>query len=260
MKVLLTNDDGIDAPGIEALRQAVERMQLDYTIVAPVECHSGCSHKVTTHSPLRIDQRGEKSFAVHGAPADCIRVAVRHLQLHIDWVFAGINAGGNLGVDVFYSGTVAAVREAALFGIPGIAVSQYRRGPDSYWERSSAWTEEVLRQLLPIKLPFREFWNVNLPDPPVEASLAETSVENTDESGVREGSRGLPEKRVGAGRYAPAPINFDCHLDLQPLPVAYRDESDQLHYHGVYHQRDRDPGSDVDTCFAGAIAVCRLKL
>ncbi len=238
MNVLITNDDGIDAPGIAALEKAVLQIGLNCVVVAPVECHSGCSHKVTTHSPLRIEQRGPDRYAVEGSPADCIRVAVRHLQVQADWVFAGINEGGNLGVDVFYSGTVAAVREAALFGIPGIALSQYKRGKECNWERSCDWTVEVVRQLLPISLPKREFWNVNLPDPA------------NGEDEIREDERETPT----------AAINFDCHLDLQPLPVAYRDESDSLHYHGVYHDREHDPGSDVDTCFSGAIAVCRLKL
>ena len=113
MAFLLTNDDGIDAPGIEALWQVVEG---DGTIVAPQQQHSGCGHTVTVNAPIAVAQRSPQHYAVGGTPADCVRLGLQHLYPKAQLVLSGINAGGNLGTDVYMSGTVAAVREAALLG------------------------------------------------------------------------------------------------------------------------------------------------
>ncbi|NEO28396.1 MAG: 5'/3'-nucleotidase SurE, partial [Kamptonema sp. SIO4C4] len=119
MVLILTNDDGIEAPGIQALHNAV---QGDGIIIAPHQQLSGCGHQVTTSDSFRVEKRTPSHYAVEGTPADCTRVALAQLYpKQINWVLSGINAGGNMGVDVYISGTVAAVREAAFHGIPGIA-------------------------------------------------------------------------------------------------------------------------------------------
>src|SRR5262245_38460098 len=110
MKLLLTNDDGIDAPGIQALVQAAQALG-EPVVVAPMQAHSGCSHRVTTEEPIRVQQRSPSSYAVEGTPADCVRLALHSIAPETTWVLSGINAGGNLGADVHISGTVAAVRE-----------------------------------------------------------------------------------------------------------------------------------------------------
>src|SRR5262245_53768028 len=125
MKLLLTNDDGIDAPGLRALLAAAQPLG-EPVVVAPARAHSGCSHRVTTDGPFRVAARPD-GFAVEGTPADCVRVALHDVAPDIAWVLSGINAGGNLGADVYHSGTVAAVREAVLHGLPGVALSQYRK-------------------------------------------------------------------------------------------------------------------------------------
>ncbi|MDY7013478.1 MAG: 5'/3'-nucleotidase SurE, partial [Cyanobacteriota bacterium] len=125
MILILTNDDGIDAPGIRALQDAVGGRGI---FVAPQEQLSGCGHRVTTGQPFPVETRSPTEYAVGGTPADCTRVALKTF-LKIDWVLSGVNAGGNLGVDVYISGTVAAVREAAIHGIPGIAVSHWIKRP-----------------------------------------------------------------------------------------------------------------------------------
>jgi hypothetical protein len=118
MKLLLTNDDGIDAPGLAALAAAAEQLG-EAVVVAPLEGHSGCGHRVTTDEELTILGRGVSRFAVDGTPADCVRVALHSLAPEASHVLAGINAGGNLGADVWISGTVAAVREAVWLLAPG---------------------------------------------------------------------------------------------------------------------------------------------
>ena len=127
IKILLTNDDGIDAPGLEALAVAAACLGGEAVVVAPAEPHSGCGHRVTTGRPLRVDELAPGRFCVHGTPADCVRLALARLAPDIGLVLAGINAGGNLGADIHHSGTVAAAREAALHGRVAVAASHYHR-------------------------------------------------------------------------------------------------------------------------------------
>ena len=95
MTIILTNDDGIDAPGIRALSKALGGEGI---IVAPKEPHSGCGHRVTTHQPIHLDKRSLTEYAVDGTPADCTRIAVKHINKDTKWVLSGINAGGNLAL------------------------------------------------------------------------------------------------------------------------------------------------------------------
>jgi 5'-nucleotidase len=225
MRVLLTNDDGIDAPGLEALAEAAALLGPLVTI-APTTHLSGCGHRVTTDSPIRLSPRGAQRWAIDGTPADCVRVALARLAPDVDWVLAGVNHGGNLGADIYHSGTVAAAREAALYGRQSIALSHYRkRGRDIDWPRARRWLARVFEELLRRAVEPGTFWNVNLPH------LA-------------------PDE--------PEPALIVCPLEGGPLPLGYREEAECLHYSGNYHERRRRPGSDVDVCFAGNIAVTQL--
>src|SRR5436853_563150 len=106
MRFLLTNDDGIDAPGLSALIEAARELG-EVAIVAPERTHSGCGHQVTTHGPIQLRRLAANRLAITGTPADCVRLALHSLAPDFDWVLSGVNAGGNLGADVFHSGTVA---------------------------------------------------------------------------------------------------------------------------------------------------------
>jgi 5'-nucleotidase len=229
MRVVLTNDDGIDAPGILALARAVARLDVgEVFVVAPNGPRSGCGHVVTTHAPIDTVRRLDGSFSIAGMPADCVRLALHHLVPGVDWVLSGINAGGNLGADVYHSGTAAAAREAAFHGVPSIAISHYiAKGLSIDWDVASELAAEVLRDLMGRPRPAGFFWNVNLPHPLKE---------------------GLDRPW------------FHCPLDPSPLPLAYRVEGDRAEYCGNYHDRVRRPGGDVDVCFSGRIAVSRIPL
>lgn len=233
MTLILTNDDGIDAPGILALQSALtlETSGLsspDFTLVAPLYPHSGCGHQVTTQQPIQIQRRSPQEYAIAGTPADCTRLALTHLVPEATWVLSGINAGGNLGVDVYLSGTVAAVREAAMHGIPGIALSHCIRRPlEIDWRLASRWAAQVMALLWEQRLPPGCFWNVNFPHLPPGS---------------------------------PDPSIVFCSPSIHPLPVDYRRENDIFHYQGEYSQRDRAPGTDVDVCFSGNIAVTQISL
>ena len=147
MTIMLTNDDGIDAPGIQALFKALNDQKA--IIAAPRDHQSGCGHQVTTTRGINLQRRSENEYAIAGTPADCVRIATSQICQNIKFVLSGINAGGNLGVDAYISGTVAAVREAATQDIPGIAISQYIKGKQSLdWDLAAKWTAEVLADLL----------------------------------------------------------------------------------------------------------------
>lgn len=169
-RILCSNDDGIDAPGIAALVAAVAEIGELWT-VAPASERSAQSHALTMHEPLRADPRGPRRFAVSGTPADCAYLALRHLVPTPDLVLSGINAGSNLGADVWYSGTVAAAREACLQGVSAVAVSLHRppaaTGP--HWETAGAVAARVARAVLAEPLPDGVYLNVNVPDLPLEA-------------------------------------------------------------------------------------------
>lgn len=227
MKLLLTNDDGIEAAGLQALVAAVHGLG-EPVVVAPVGPQSGVSHAVTTASAIRVDTCGGR-FAVHGTPADCVRVGLHRLCPDAAMVLSGINHGGNLGADVYYSGTVAAVREAVLHGWTGIAFSHYRkRGVEIDWPRAQRWVVHILAELLAKPPAPGSFYNVNLPHlQPDEAD----------------------------------PEMVYCPLDPHPLPLSYRHEvNGGMYYDGDYHTRERTVGADVEACFSGRIAVTTIQL
>lgn len=228
MKLLLTNDDGIDAPGLQALFNAAGALG-DPVIVGPAGPQSGVSHAVTWREGVRIEPRGEKRFAVHGTPADCTRLGLLRVVPDAKWVLSGINHGSNLGADMHYSGTVAAVREAVLHGWPGVAVSHYHKpGMEFDWARAAKWLVPVLKDLVAKQTEPGLFYNVNLP-------------------------------HLASG--ADDPEVVWCPLDPNPLPLNYRHEEESgLYYAGDYHLRDRTPGADVDVCWGGRIAVTAVRL
>jgi 5'-nucleotidase len=146
MRILLTNDDGHDAEGLATLYHAAGELG-EVLVVAPDRQHSRQSHAITTTEPieLRRSARFKDGWQCSGTPADCVRLGLRHLPIGpIDLVMAGINHGGNLGVEVFYSGTIAAAREAALLGVPGIAVSQLLRDHSEDWPAARRMTARAL--------------------------------------------------------------------------------------------------------------------
>ena len=228
MKFLVTNDDGIDAAGLAALVSAVEDLG-EPIVVAPAGPQSGVSHRVTWHEGVRIEQRDKRTYAIHGTPADCVRLGLLKVIPDAKWILSGINHGANLGADVHYSGTVAAVREAVLHGWPGIAVSHYRKSGVAFdWQRAAEWVRPILKDLLARPIEPGVFYNINLPNLPPDA---------------------------------PRPEVVWCALDPNPLPLNYRhEEESDLYFAGDYQLRHRTPGFDVDVCFGGRIAVTEVRL
>lgn len=227
MRIILTNDDGIDAPGLDALCDACAGMG-DALVVAPDRCHSSMSHRVTTDRAIEVVEITIGRFRVEGAPADCARIAATCLAPQAEWVISGINRGGNLGADIHISGTVAAAREAALLGRHAAAVSQYvARGREVNWSLSAKLARAALERVRSEEQGPGIFWNINLPHPP---------------EGARE-----PE------------IVF-CAADPSALDVRFLKTGSAYRYCGQYQERPRVPGCDVERCFGGDITVTKLKV
>jgi len=172
MKILLTNDDGIHAPGLWALHKRLGPCH-EVTVVAPDREQSAVGHGISLHNPLRASRvcaNGACSgYAVSGTPADCIKMGITEILKGLpDLVVAGINPGANVGVNINYSGTVAAAREAALYGIPALAVS-VQGGETIRYDEIAGFMERLIEKVARQSLPFGTVLNVNFPNRPLKA-------------------------------------------------------------------------------------------
>lgn len=165
-RILISNDDGIDAPGIKLLEQLAREFSDDVWVIAPSMEQSGAGHSLTLRRPLRIHERDERHFAVDGTPTDCILLGLQQVMRDIppDIVLSGINRGSNLGEDVTYSGTVAAAMEATLLNIPAVAFSQYFSGDMIDWTIAEKYLKDILATLVSTTWPAGVLINVNFPD------------------------------------------------------------------------------------------------
>lgn len=226
MKIVLTNDDGIDAPGINSLRKVLGRFG-EVIVVAPEYGQSGVSHRVTMRDPIMIRELDEGRFMVSGTPADCTRIALKLIVPDADIVFSGINLGANLGTDVYVSGTVAAAREAAFLGKRAVALSQYigeSKTPD--WEISTLAAESLMDFIFGYEISIGSFLNINLP--------FQEDLES-------------PEPKL-------------CHPDYTPYSLKYVETDKGLVLCDVIHHRPRKSGFDIDVCFSGYASVSVLNV
>jgi 5'-nucleotidase len=165
-RILISNDDGIDSPGIRLLEKIAGGLSSDVWVVAPELEQSGAGHSLTTRRPLRLKEVGRQRYSVDGTPTDCVLLAVKRLLRDHppDLVLSGINGGSNVGEDLTYSGTVAAAMEATLLDIPAIALSQdYRDGEEPPWQTGEAYGLDVIRRLLRLPWPEHTLFNINFP-------------------------------------------------------------------------------------------------
>ncbi len=166
MRILLTNDDGVHAPGMQVLADIAAQISDDVWIVAPETEQSGTAHSLTIHTPLRIKKLAERRFAVTGTPTDSVLMAIQEVlkDKKPDLVLSGINLGSNLGEDVTYSGTVAGAMEGSLLGIRSIALSQDHA--DYYqpnFDVATAHGVDTIKKLLALEWPSHLLLNVNFP-------------------------------------------------------------------------------------------------
>jgi len=169
MRILVTNDDGIEAAGLDVLQKIASDLSDDVWVVAPETDQSGAAHSLTLHEPLRLRKLSDRIFAVKGTPTDCVIMGVRHILLEKapTLVLSGVNAGSNLADDVTYSGTIAGAIEGTLLGIPSIAVSlaiNYEDRSKIHWETPMELGAPLIRRFLSAGWPSDVLLNINFPD------------------------------------------------------------------------------------------------
>jgi 5'-nucleotidase len=241
-RILITNDDGYTAEGLQVLADALEGMA-EVWVVAPNSEQSGVSHALTLDRPLRLERLGERRFAVDGTPTDCVTLGISSILdgRPPDLVVSGINFGGNMGVDVHYSGTVSAAFEGVILGYPALAVSQVR-GEGLSFHHAARFARDLALWILDRGLPSSTLLNVNVPvGTPKGVRLTrlgvrrytEGVVEQTDPRGrqifwigggepIWESIQGTDFHEVGEGYISVTPL----HLDMTELD--FLDELRQL--------------------------------
>jgi len=233
-RILLTNDDGIDAPGLAVLERIAGELAREIWVVAPEHDQSGVSHAVSLHHPIRITERGVRRYGLTGTPGDCAVTGVCHLMADAppQLLLSGVNRGANLGLETVFSGTVAGAMTGMLLGIPSIALSQFWTDRAHVrWETAAALGAGVVRRLLAIGWSAATCLNVNFPD--------------------------LPAAEVGPlilARQGPGLI--------QGMQVETRIDPRGLTYQWVSFRRGpraQGPESDVEAVRAGHISVTPLR-
>lgn len=234
-RVLLTNDDGFDAPGLAALADIARQMADEVWIVAPQQDQSGMGQSVTLNGPVRCVARGDRAWAVSGTPADCVVMALSHLMGGAPpaLVLSGVNAGANTGGDASLSGTLGAAFTSIMMGVPAIGVSIARgERRNTRWDTARTVLPGVLRELLKASLGTEHCLSVNLPDLPADKI-----------SGV---------VRTRLARRTISSFIVDKREDLR--------EKD---YFWLYPQRNDDdtgPGTDIHALENGLVSISSLSL
>jgi len=237
LRILLTNDDGIHAPGLKCLEKIARTLSDDVVVVAPEEEQSGAGHSLTLANPLRFRKINGRRFAVKGTPTDCVMMAVRHIMLDSppDLVLSGVNRGQNVADDVTYSGTIAAAMEGTVLGVPSIALSQtfgFDGASTVRWKTAEDHGPGVIRKLLDEGWPAEVLMNINFP-----------SVESSKVTGVEVTSQGKRDQSL---------IRIEERVDARATP-----------YYWVGFERilsNPPQGTDLRAIYEGRISVSPLHM
>lgn len=235
MRILVTNDDGIFAPGLKALEDIAAQFSDDVWVCAPHEEQSGAGHSLTLNAPVRLHRHADRRFSVTGTPTDSVTLALRKvLDSPPDLILSGINRGANLGDDITYSGTVSAAIEGALAGIRSIALSQVvdRRASHEQFSAARQWAGKAIAPLLDTPLPDRTLINVNFPPIPADKVAGIR--------GVRQGFHDYSRGSVVEGK------------DPRGLPYYW------FGLHAIEHTIDH--GTDLEAINEGYVSVTPLQL
>jgi 5'-nucleotidase len=237
MRILLTNDDGVHARGLEVLEEIARALSDDIWVVAPETDQSGVSHSLTLNDPLRLREVGPRRFAVKGTPTDCVIIGTRYIiaDRKPDLVLSGVNRGRNAAEDVTYSGTVAGAIEGTVLGIPAFALSQATagRGNDPHWATALAYGPDLIRRVLADGMPRDVFVNINFPDCPPDAV-----------KGIAVASQGKRNQEL---------LRIDARFDGRGNP-----------YYWIAYERVAPPshraGTDLSALADNRVAVTPLRL
>jgi 5'-nucleotidase len=252
MRILITNDDGIHAPGLKVLETIARTLTDDVWIVAPETDQSGVSHSLSLSDPLRLREVTPKHFAIKGTPTDCVIMGIRHLmkETRPDLVLSGVNRGQNVAEDVTYSGTIAGAMEGTILGVPSIALSQ-AYGPGGRnairWHCAEHHAPLVIRKILDTGIPEGILVNVNFPDCEPEAvqgvAVAVQGQRNQELLAIDErvDGRGNPYFWIAFARGKITPGNgtdlkaiAEKRISVTPLRLDLTDEPTLTHFAGAF--------------------------
>jgi 5'-nucleotidase len=261
MRILVTNDDGIHAPGLETLENIARQLSEDVWVVAPESDQSGVSHSLSLNDPLRLRDISERRFAIKGTPTDCVIMGVRHVMrdLRPDLVLSGVNRGQNVAEDVTYSGTVAGAMEGTILGVPSIALSQ-AYGPGGRdrvkWHCAEYHAPGVIRRVLDQGVPPGVMVNVNFPDcePDEVRGIAVTAQGQRRQDllaiDARVDGRGNPYFWVAFSRRKSEPANgtdlwaiADMRISVTPLRLDLTDEPTMTRFAQAFAEASYDPST-----------------
>ncbi|GAB4383433.1 MAG: 5'/3'-nucleotidase SurE [Phycisphaerales bacterium] len=276
MRVLLTNDDGIRAPGLLALHRALAEIAEEVFVVAPLTVQSATSHGVTFHQPLMtqpIEVNGQVGIAVDGRPADCVKLALtnlwpEHMGGRPDLVVSGMNAGANVGINVIYSGTVAAALEAAFLGVPSIAVSMHIGRGRTLFEAGARHAMRAIRLLLKGEpLEPHTCLNINVP----RCELPPTAADDPASIARQRAASGATFRPLSE-RGAEGEVDPDAEMPVVVCPMNTHGIADRFEQRsapdgqiyfwsasGGFDFHETEPGSDVDYLFRRCITVTPLR-
>lgn len=233
MRILVSNDDGIGAPGLEVLERIARKLSDDVWTVAPEQEQSGAAHSLSLYEPVRLRKLSDRRFAVSGTPTDCVLMALQEVipnKKKVDLVLSGINAGSNAGDDVTYSGTVAAAMEGTVLGVPSIALSQLTDDKAAVkWHNAEKYAPEIIKKLVKCGWPENVLMNVNFPDVPLSKV-----------KGISICPQG--KRRVG--------VSITGRVDPKKRP-----------YYWLGGERDNTankPGVDIDLLYKGHVTITPL--
>ena len=235
MRILVTNDDGIFAPGLKVLEEIAAEFSDDVWVCAPHEEQSGAGHSLTLNAPVRLHKHGEKRHSVTGTPTDSVTLGLRKvMDSPPDLILSGVNRGANLGDDITYSGTVSAAIEGALAGIRSIALSQVldRNATHEQFDATRQWAAKAIAPLLDTPLPERTLINVNFPPLPGEKV-----------AGIRAVRQGFHDYSRGSVVEGKDPRGFPYYW---------------FGLHAIEHTLDH--GTDLEAIDEGFVSVTPLQL
>jgi 5'-nucleotidase len=252
MRILITNDDGIHAPGLRILEDIARSLSDEVWIIAPETDQSGVAHSLSLNDPLRLRQVDERHFAVKGTPTDCVIMGVRHLmrEARPDLILSGVNRGQNVAEDVTYSGTIAGAMEGTILGIPSVALSQaYGSGGRDRikWSCCEEHAPRILRRLVEEGFDSGTLVNINFPDcaPAEVKGISITAQGKRDQNLLmideRRDGRGIPYFWIAfaKGKFVPGhgtdlEAIADRRISVTPLKLDLTDEPTMTRYARVF--------------------------
>lgn len=272
LRILVSNDDGIHAPGLKAAEKVARALSDDVWIIAPETEQSGASHSLTLTRPLRVRTISKRKFAVDGTPTDCVMMGVLHIMKDFrpDLVISGVNRGSNIADDVTYSGTIAAAMEGTVLGIPSVALSQaytFDKNVQVRWSCAEAYGPVVIRKLLAAGWPKEVLVNINFPDraPDKVEGVRVTSQGKRDQATLavdeRIDARGNPYFWIGFKRILSNPPQgtdlraiYDGFVSVTPLHLNLTETPTLKVFEGMLGEGPKKPAKPKSRTKAGGAA------